>query len=113
MRLGAHFHWVAEAAISETVPRGRTSLGWLITRGLRIGAINYHVNAKAAPTVWSRIRLDLKLLAAAAAVARPRGAWALTERKATIAMHPMTVAIGSALAAIGIEPQPYKASKIS
>ena len=27
-------------------------------------------------------------------------------------MHPMTVAIGSALAAIGIEPQPYKASKI-
>ena len=28
-------------------------------------------------------------------------------------MHPMTVAVGSALAAIGIEPQPYKASKIS
>ena len=27
-------------------------------------------------------------------------------------MHPMTVAIGSALAAFGIEPQPYKASKI-
>jgi hypothetical protein len=27
-------------------------------------------------------------------------------------MHPMTVAVGSALAAIGIEPQPYKASKI-
>ena len=28
-------------------------------------------------------------------------------------MHPMTVAIGSVLAAIGIEPQPYKASKIN
>jgi hypothetical protein len=27
-------------------------------------------------------------------------------------MHPMTVAIGSVLAAVGIEPQPYKASKI-
>ena len=27
-------------------------------------------------------------------------------------MHPMTVAIGSVLAAFGIEPQPYKASKI-
>jgi hypothetical protein len=36
----------------------------------------------------------------------------LTERKPSIAMHPMTVAVGSALAAIGIEPQPYKASKI-
>ena len=37
---------------------------------------------------------------------------ALTAHKATVAMHPMTVAVGSALAAIGIEPQPYKASKI-
>ena len=37
---------------------------------------------------------------------------AVTEHKAMIAMHPMTVAAGSALAAIGIEPQPYKASKI-
>ena len=49
--------------------------------------------------------LPLSLVHAARAV--------LTERKASIAMHPMTVAIGSALAAIGIEPQPYKASKIT
>jgi hypothetical protein len=27
-------------------------------------------------------------------------------------LHPMIVAVGGALAAIGIEPQPYKASKI-
>jgi hypothetical protein len=27
-------------------------------------------------------------------------------------MHPMTVAVGSALAVLGIEPQPYAASKI-
>jgi GT2 family glycosyltransferase len=113
MRLGLHFHWVAEAAISETVPKGRTSLSWLITRGLRIGAINYHVQRKATPTVWSRIRLDLKLLAALPLSFGHAVRAVLTERKATIAMHPMTVAIGSALAAIGIEPQPYKASKIS
>jgi hypothetical protein len=36
-----------------------------------------------------------------------------TEQRAVIAMHPMIVAAGSALAAIGIEPQPYKASKIT
>jgi glycosyltransferase involved in cell wall biosynthesis len=113
MRLGLHFHWVAEAAIRETVPRGRTSLSWLITRGLRIGAINYHVQRKATPTVWSRIRLDLKLLAALPLSLGHAVLAVLTERKATIAVHPMTVAIGSALAAIGIEPQPYKASKIS
>jgi hypothetical protein len=34
------------------------------------------------------------------------------ERTPVIALHPMAVAIGSALASIGIEPQPYKASKI-
>jgi GT2 family glycosyltransferase len=113
MRLGLRFHWAAEATISETVPQGRTSLSWLITRGLRIGAINYHVQRKATPTVWSRIKLDLKLLAALPLSLAYAARAVLTERKATIAMHPMTVAIGSALAAIGIEPQPYKASKIS
>jgi hypothetical protein len=41
------------------------------------------------------------------------GRLALTERKALTAMHPVTVAVGSALAAFGIEPQPYKASKVT
>ena len=36
----------------------------------------------------------------------------MTEHKALIALHPVIVAVGGALAAIGIEPQPYKASKI-
>ena len=35
------------------------------------------------------------------------------EHQALIALHPVIVAIGSASAALGIEPQPYKASKIS
>jgi hypothetical protein len=106
------FHWVAEAVINETVPPGRTSLRWLVARGLRIGAINYHVQRKVAPNAWSRFALTLKMLAALP-LSLPRALrLALTAHKATVAMHPMTVAVGSALAAIGIEPQPYKASKI-
>jgi GT2 family glycosyltransferase len=112
MRIGLRFHWVSEATISETVPHSRTSLSWLVTRGLRIGAINYHVQRKATPTAWSRAKLGVKLLAALPLSLAYAARAVLTERKATIAMHPMTVAIGSALAAIGIEPQPYKASKI-
>ncbi|WP_246175944.1 glycosyltransferase family 2 protein [Bradyrhizobium paxllaeri] len=112
-RLGMRFHWVAEAAISETVPQSRTSLKWLVTRGLRIGAINYHVQRKATPTAWLRAKLTIKLLAALP-LSLVYAAYAiLTERKGTIAMHPVTVAIGSALAAFGLEPQPYKASKIA
>jgi GT2 family glycosyltransferase len=111
-RLGMRFHWVAEAVINETVPQSRTSLRWLITRGLRIGAINYHVQRKATPTLWSRARLGLKLFAALPLSLTYAARAFSTERKASIAMHPMTVAVGSALAIIGIEPQPYKASKI-
>jgi GT2 family glycosyltransferase len=112
-RLGMRFHWVAEARISETVPPERTKLSWLIARGLRIGAINYHVQRKATPTVWLRARLTLKVLAALPYSLVRAARAVLTERERTIAMHPMTVAVGSLLAAIGIEPQPYKASKLS
>ena len=112
MRLGLHFHWVAEAVISETVPQSRTSLKWLVTRGLRIGAINYHVQRKATPTFWLRARLTAKLLAALPLSFVYAVYAILTEHERTIAMHPVTVAIGSALAAFGLEPQPYKASKI-
>lgn len=109
---GMKFQWVAEAVINETVPEGRTSLRWLVTRGLRIGAINYHVQRKVAPNAWARFGLTLKMLAALP-LSLPRVIrLALTER-ASIAMHPMNVAVGSALAAIGIEPQQYKASKIT
>ncbi len=47
---GMKFHWAAEALITETVPQNRTSPGWLALRGLRIGAINYHIEVKAART---------------------------------------------------------------
>jgi len=112
MKSGMKFHWVAEAVINETVPPGRTSLRWLVLRGLRIGAINYHVQRKVAPNRWSRAALTLKMLAALP-MSLPRSIrLALSAHTPVIAMHPMTVAIGSALAAVGIEPQPYKASKI-
>jgi GT2 family glycosyltransferase len=111
-RLGMRFHWVADAVISETVPQNRTSLKWLVTRGLRIGAINYHVQRKATPTRWLQAKLTVKLLAALPLSLIYAAHAVLTERKGTIAMHPVTVAIGSALAAFGLEPQPYKASKI-
>jgi GT2 family glycosyltransferase len=113
MRLGLGFHWAADATISETVPQSRTRFGWLVTRGLRIGAINYHVQRKATPTAWSRIKLGFKLLAALPLSVVYAVQAVLTERRATIAVHPMTVALGSLLAAVGIEPQPYKASKIT
>jgi GT2 family glycosyltransferase len=109
---GMQFHWAADAVITETVPHGRTNPRWLVVRGLRIGAINYHIEVKAARTYVARARLLAKMLAMLPLSLVRAGRLAITEHKAIIALHPMTVAVGSALAAIGIEPQPYKASKI-
>lgn len=109
---GMKFHWAAEAVITETVPRSRTQAGWLALRGLRIGAINYHVQSKTARTPWSRVRLIAKVAAGLPLSLFRAGRLALMEQKVLIALHPIVVAVGSVLAAFGIEPQPYKASKI-
>jgi GT2 family glycosyltransferase len=111
-RQAMKFHWVAEAVIVETVPNSRTDPGWLALRGLRIGAINYHVQRKGARTPWLRAKLTAKLLALLPLSLIRAIRLLIVEHKALIALHPVIVAVGSALAAIGIEPQPYKASKI-
>jgi glycosyltransferase involved in cell wall biosynthesis len=111
-KAGMKFHWAANAVITETVPPNRTSPGWLALRGLRIGAINYHVELKAARTVRLRLRLLARMLGRLPLSLLRAGLLVFTGQKAIVALHPMTVAAGSALAALGIEPQPYKASKI-
>jgi GT2 family glycosyltransferase len=112
-RLGMKFYWVADAVIAETVPDARTRLSWIALRGLRIGAINYRVQRKVAETRWSRIRLAVKVLALLPVSVFRAFRLLVTEWRPLIALHPMIVAAGCLLAAIGIEPQPYKASKIT
>ena len=109
---GMKFHWAADAVITETVPPSRTNPAWLALRGLRIGAINYHVELKTARTARRRLKLMVRMLARLPLSLVRAIRLVVTEQKPIIALHPMAVAVGSALAAIGIEPQPYKASKI-
>jgi len=111
-RAGLRFHWVEEAVIVETVPKSRTRASWLAMRGLRIGAINYHVQRKAAQTPWLQACLLAKIMALLPLSLLRASRLAVTEQQAIIALHPMAVALGGLLALFGIEPQPYKASKI-
>jgi glycosyltransferase involved in cell wall biosynthesis len=111
-RAGMGFHWVAEAIITETVPGTRSRPRWLAQRGLRIGAINYHVQRKVARTLASRTKLFAKVLALMPLSLVRAARLAAIEHKALIALHPIIVAIGGVLAVVGIEPHQYKASKI-
>ncbi len=111
-RAGMKFHWVAEAVITETVPETRSRPRWLVQRALRIGAINYHVQRKVARSLRSRAKLFAKVLALMPLSLVRAVRLAAIEHRALIALHPVIVAIGGALAVIGIEPQQYKASKI-
>lgn len=108
---GMIFHWTAEAVITETVPQSRTSLGWIVKRSLRIGAINYRVQSKAAQGAAARVRVFARVLGRLP-LSLVRSARLLTTSKAVMALHPMLVAVGSTLAAFGFDPKPYKASKI-
>jgi GT2 family glycosyltransferase len=110
-RAGMTFHWVAEAVITETVPETRSQPRWLALRGLRIGAINYHVQRKVARSLWSHAKLFAKVLAMMPLSLVRAARLAMTE-KALIALHPIIVAVGGALAVVGIEPHQYKDSKI-
>ncbi|SEE02790.1 glycosyltransferase family 2 protein [Bradyrhizobium erythrophlei] len=112
-RAGFRFFWVTDAVISETVPSTRTNLGWIVRRGLRIGAINYHIERKAAQTMWSRAAVKAKMFGLVPFSLYRFTRIVLREQQAVIAMHPMVVAVGSALAVLGIEPRPYAASKIA
>lgn len=109
--IGMTFHWTAEALITETVPRSRTSLGWIAKRGLRIGAINYRVQVKAAQGTGARARVFAQMLGRIP-VSLVRSARLLATSKTVVAMHPALVAVGSMLAAFGFAPKPYEASKI-
>ncbi|MCJ9704363.1 MULTISPECIES: glycosyltransferase family 2 protein [unclassified Bradyrhizobium] len=108
---GMIFHWTAEAVITETVPQSRTSLGWVAKRGLRIGAINYRVQYKAAQSASARAWVFVQMLGRLP-LSLVRSARMLATSKAVVAMHPALVALGSMLAAFGFAPKPYEASKI-
>ena len=96
--------------ICETVPLERTRASWLAARGLRVGAINHRVERKHAAGFAAQLKIAAKSLAVLG-LSLVRALRLLVEtREPLIAMHPLAVALGRCLAALGIEPQPYRAT---
>ena len=108
-RSGVRFHWAADAIITETVPPVRTTSGWLAARALRTGAINYRIERKHADGLAGRAGIGLKSLAMIPVAVLRALRLLVGTRNATIAINPILIVAGRWLAAVGIEPQPYRA----
>jgi glycosyltransferase involved in cell wall biosynthesis len=109
-RAGLTFYWAQEARIDEVVPPERLRSGWIIRRGLRIGAINYHVERSASASWLGRLRPNAKSAAIIPIAIFRSARLALAGRAGLVAIHPIIVACGRILAAFGIEPEQYRNS---
>ena len=68
---------------------------------------------KGARTLAGRLRLIAKMMTIIPLSLCRAVKLVMTEHTTLIALHPLLVAVGSLLAVVGLEPQPYKASKIA
>ena len=110
-RAGFAFFWNNEARIVETVPAARQSVGWILQRGLRVGAINYRIDRRHAGSRAGAALVHGKNLALLP-VSLWRSARALARtRSPLVASHPIMVAVGRLLASLGIEPHQYRAKR--
>ncbi len=99
--------WCADAVVHEFVPAARISPGFLMTRSIRTGSINYVIDRTrgmpAAKAVLKNVvSFALSFIRAAVLLAKTR--------RMLPASHPILVSIGRTYAALGFLPEPYKAS---
>ena len=106
------FHWDADAVITETVPQNRTQPR--MAHATRVADRRDQLSCRTQISADGMDALRVAAKCSQSCLCRWFAPFQLivTEQKPVIALHPMTVALGSALASLGIEPQPYKASKI-
>ena len=99
--------WWCETAIAyEFVPQDRTTPGFLMTRSIRTGSINYvidRVHELSATQAFMKnlISLGLSFFRSAKLLFRTRSL--------LIATHPVLMSVGRIHASIGSLPEPYKA----
>jgi hypothetical protein len=105
-RAGFKFHWAQDALVSETVPHHRTQLAWLARRGRCIGAGNYRTDRKFAATPMQRVLLLAKSVAVIP-LSFVRAIGFLARGDFRSALHPLNLALGRALATVGVQPRQY------
>jgi GT2 family glycosyltransferase len=104
---GLKAYWQDAARVFETVPKERLQSAWIIRRGLRIGAINFHIERTASVTLSARTRLIARTVGLV-----PLSLWrsvklAAQRKPALVVLHPCVIALGRILAWFGGAPEQY------
>jgi len=107
-RAGLTFYWEQAARIVESVPRERVRAGWVLRRGLRIGAINFRIDEASSRSALGRARLVAKNVVLLPVSAFRSLRLLARGEPALVSAHPTVVAIGRIMAWLGVEPQQYR-----
>lgn len=110
-RAGLSFYWEHDARIIETVPPDRLQVRWILRRGLRIGAINYHIDHVSSRSLVGRLWLLAKNGALIPVSAFRSLRLALQRKPPLVVAHPLIIAAGRVLASIGVQPEQYRFKK--
>jgi glycosyltransferase involved in cell wall biosynthesis len=106
---GLRFAWSQEAVVREIVGPERVRPGWILKRGLRIGAINYCIDRREARNRIARLNVALKNAGIVAFAGYKSVRLILSGSPALETVHPLVIALGRCLAAFGIYPEQYRA----
>ncbi|GAC1549605.1 MAG: glycosyltransferase [Beijerinckiaceae bacterium] len=106
---GLRFFWTQNAIVHESVGAERLTARWIVKRGLRIGAINYRIERLRAGTLGARAKVMVKNAGVAAFAGFRSLKLLLAGAPALETLHPLIIALGRCLAAIGLYPEQYRA----
>jgi glycosyltransferase involved in cell wall biosynthesis len=110
---GFKSHWNEQAEVFEIVPAQRLRARSVLGRSIATGVINYSIDQKRFQGRLGAARLVLKNLISLA-IAPFRAARALLATGHWLpASHPLCLSIGRNLAALGLQPTPYRAADVT
>ena len=106
---GFKAYWNNDAVVTESVPKSRTTVAFMLRRSIGIGAVNYTIDRKRFPDGKGALGLTVKNLATLG-VGLLRGASIFLRTGDWLrASYPLCLSVGRNMAALGFTPSPYKA----
>jgi GT2 family glycosyltransferase len=106
---GLRFCWAQEAVVREIVGGERTTIAWILKRGLRIGAINYRIDRLCASNGAGRAKVLVKNAGVVCFAGYKTLRLLVRGAPLLETLHPLVIALGRWLASFGIYPEQYRA----